>query len=412
MPTFIFEQKIRQYMNVIGLRAPENQAAKFIELFFDIIFVFSVVQIVELLHGHFDVETVFKALLIFFLVWWSWTQFTWSLNLADTENVIVELAILFATAVSLIMAISIPTAFEEGSLGFGIAYVITRGIGSALYVVVSQSYGDAVRNAVVRYTILSLVGAALILGGSFLGGTLQILLWTGALAFEVILTFVAASDEGWYLQPDHFVERHGLFMIIVLGETLLINANGLLDAIEDTGVLSITILAVLVTLAFWWSYFARLKHKLEETMVELGPEQDVQAARDIYSLGHIPIIFGIIAYASALEEVIKHPTDPIEFQTRMAFAVGFLLFALGTVIAIRRATGGIVYSRMYIPVIVGILILVLPSISPLVILGLIFAGLLFISINEERLIFLHKTSPHHDKDHEHTAYTTGKSKKD
>lgn len=371
-------------MTSFNLKAPENQPVKFVELFLDVIYVFSIVQIVELLHGHFDFISVLEAVLVFWLVWWSWVQFTWVLNSADTEHDIVELAILLVTAISFFMAISIPGAFGVEAFKFVIAYTASRVVGLVLYGFVARSYGESTLQAVLSFGLISATGIISAIAGALLGGTAQYILWSLVIILDVIAAVFPIRREGFYLQPEHFVERHGLFVIIVLGETLIINANGLVDAANDNDVLILAIMAVFVTLAFWWTYFAHNKHKLEEVMVELGPENDSFIGRDIYSLGHFPIIFGVIAYASAIEEVIAHPTDPVGFETKMAFVVGILLFVSGIAMVIKRATGELLRSRIVIPLVLGILIFAIPSITPVLILALIFVGIVIIGVLEER----------------------------
>lgn len=368
------------------LKAPEDQPVKFIELFLDVIYVFSVVQIVELLHGHFDLKTVFESLLIFWFVWWSWTQFTWALNTADTENDIVEFVILIVTAISFFMAISIPEAFGVNGFKFAIAYAISRIIGLGLFAFVARSYGKSTVSGVLSITLFSSLGIIAAVLGPIFGGTTQYILWSLVIALDILVTIFPMGRQKFYLQPEHFAERHGLFVIIVLGETLLINANGLSEAANDSEVLKLAISAIFVTLALWWSYFAHNKGKLEEVMKELGPNNDSFTGRDIYSLGHFPIIFGVIIYASAIEEVILHPFDQISINTKIAFAIGIFLFISGIALVMIRATGEILKSRIMISIIIGFLILVIPNPSSVSILSIIFLGLLLIGILEERLV--------------------------
>ena len=123
--------------NQRSIVSPEDQRVTFVELFFDLVFVFSVTQVVGLLHHHLDWTGVGQTILVFWLVWWGWTQFTWALNAADTTHPSVELATLVATAVAFFMAAGIPNAFSGGALWFAIPYVLVRVIGLGLYVRVS-----------------------------------------------------------------------------------------------------------------------------------------------------------------------------------------------------------------------------------------------------------------------------------
>ena len=118
--------------------SPEGQSATFVELFFDLVFVFGVTQVVGLLHHDHSWPGVGRALLVFWMVWWAWTQFTWALNAADTEHPLVELGTLVATALAFFLAVSIPGAFEDRALWFGVSYVLVRAVGLWIYLWVSS----------------------------------------------------------------------------------------------------------------------------------------------------------------------------------------------------------------------------------------------------------------------------------
>src|SRR5678815_211455 len=111
----------------------EDQPVSFAELFFDLVFVYAITQVVELMHGGFDLQNVLIAILVFWLVWWGWTQYSWALNAANTLNRNVQISILAATAVAFFMAVSIPLAVKSSAIWFALAYVVVRGIGLYIY---------------------------------------------------------------------------------------------------------------------------------------------------------------------------------------------------------------------------------------------------------------------------------------
>lgn len=156
--------------------APEDQSVTFVELFFDLVFVFSVTQLVGLLHEGLSWPVIGQAVLVFWLVWWAWSQFTWTLNAADTTHSLVRLGTLLATAVAFFMAVALPDAFHGRSLWFAVTYVLVRGIGLAIQAWVSGE--NASLHAAVRVWILvSLGGLAAVLLGGWLGRAAQIWLW-------------------------------------------------------------------------------------------------------------------------------------------------------------------------------------------------------------------------------------------
>ena len=209
-----------------SIASPENQNVTFIELLFDLVFVFAVTQLVIFLHEGISLETVIKVLIIFWLVWWSWSQFTWTLNAANTRHSAIELTILFTTGVVFFMAILIPNAFEpEFAPWFAVLYVITRMIGLMLYNLVS-SENKMQLQAIKTFGFVSVGGLLAVVVGAFVGGTAQLVLWGSVFFLDQVAASVGANQEGWNIHPEHFSERHGLFVIIALGETLIVAAGG------------------------------------------------------------------------------------------------------------------------------------------------------------------------------------------
>lgn len=176
-------------MNIKSLVGPENQRVTFIELFFDLVFVFAITQTVGLLHGGITWSAVGQGVLVFWLVWWAWTQFTWALNAADTTNNLVELGILLATGVAFFMAVALPDAFHGRELAFAAPYVIVRIVGLALYVAVSWN-NERQRSAVRLFATISIGGLVAVIAGGFAGGEAQYWLW----GLAIVLDVVAAND--------------------------------------------------------------------------------------------------------------------------------------------------------------------------------------------------------------------------
>jgi low temperature requirement protein LtrA len=315
-------------MSQPSIASPDNQNTTFVELFFDLVFVFSVTQVVGLLHGGLNWTTIGQAILVFWLVWWAWTQFTWALNAADTTHQLVELGTLGATALAFFMAVTLPDAFSDRGWWFAIVYVLVRGIGLALYAWVASA-DPSQRAAVVTFAAVSLGGLVAVLIGGYLGGGIQYWFWGLAIGLDVIAAAVGGQAEGWNLHPEHFGERHGLFVIIALGETLIVAASGVTEAPWTGHLVTVAVLAVAITCGLWWSYFVRIKPILDRALESSRGAEQSTMARDVYSLVHFPMMCGIIAYAVAVEEAIAHPVDPLPLYSRVALAVGLALFVGG-----------------------------------------------------------------------------------
>lgn len=369
-------------MNAQSIVSPEEQSVTFVELFFDLVFVFSITQIVYLLHHELNWSGLGQAILVFWLVWWAWTQFTWALNAGNTTHTLIELGTLLATAVAFFMAVTLPDAFHGRALWFAIPYILVRVIGLTLYSWVAAA--DASQSAAVRkFAAISVGGLVAVLIGGLTGGVLQYLFWGLAIILDIVAASIGAKADGWNLHPEHFSERHGLFVIIALGETLIVAAGGVTGAEWTMELLQVAVLAVAVTCVLWWSYFPRAKPTLDAALEENSGARLSTMARDVFSLLHFPMLCGVIAYALAIEEVIAHPSEPLAVTGRLALAIGLIFFVGGMATAIWRATNRILWPRLILTTAAVIPIMMLTEISPLITMLIAFVAVALIAIVEQ-----------------------------
>ena len=357
-----------------ALVSPDDQNVTFVELFFDLVFVFAVTQTVGLLHGEVHLAPVGRAVLVFWLVWWAWTQFTWALNAADTTHPGVQLTTLVSTAVAFVMAIALPQAFGDRAIWFAVPYVLVRTIGLVLYMRVAAAADPGQQRAVKTFGTVSLGGLVAVLAGGVAGNETQYWLWAMAILLDVVAAMVGARSDRWNLHPAHFVERHGLFVIIALGETLIVAAGGVINASWDLAALGVAILAVAITCALWWTYFPRAKPRLDEAMESLDGAALSEAARDAFSLLHFPMLLGVVAYAVAIESAVAHPHDPLPAAVRGVLAVGLLLFVGGMALAVRRAAGSWLVPRLVAISVTAVALVAAGGVPPLVTLVMAWAG--------------------------------------
>lgn len=365
-----------------SLVSPDDQNVTFVELFFDLVFVFAITQVVGLLHDDLGARLIGQAVLVFWLVWWAWTQFTWALNAADTTHPGIQLATLAATGVAFFLAVSLPGAFGERALWFAVPYLLVRGIGLALYARVSMVTGPGQWAAVTTFSTLSLGGLVAVLGGAIAGGTTQYWLWGLAILLDVVAAGVAGRAGGWGLHPGHFVERHGLIVIIALGESVIVAAASLSNLAWDASTLAVGVLAVAVTGGLWWTYFARAKPRVEHALESLQGAQLSETARDGFSLMHFPMLCGVIAYAVAIEAALAHAHEPLYAAARIGLGAGLLLFVGGMALVTRRVTGHWLYRRLMIVAVTATAVIAADGFSPLVSLSLALAGVVGVAFVE------------------------------
>jgi len=205
------------------------------------------------------------------------------------------------------------------------------------------------RRAVRIFGLFSLAGLAAVLTGAALGGPDLYWCWGLAIALDLMAAGVGGQLEGWNLHPDHFVERHGLIVIIALGETLIVAAAGLTDAERTPSAIGTGVLAVAVTCGLWWSYFRHARPTFEHALAARGGAARSCLARDALSVMHFPMLCGVIAMAAALEAALAHPHEPLAADLRVALGGGALLFLSGTGAALWRATGRPPVARLVLP---------------------------------------------------------------
>jgi low temperature requirement protein LtrA len=320
-----------------AITTDEDQPTTFVELFFDLVFVFAVTQVVAVVHHDLSWGYVARGAIVFWLVWWAWTQFTWALNSADTTHPGVEGVMLLATAVVFAMAVAIPTSFSSSGIWFATSYIAVRVIGLGLYARVAWEH-VAKRAPLRRFIVLSIPGlVAVAIGGAVSSSGTRAVLWTAACLLDVAAAAVAGNAEGWDIRPEHFGERHGLFVIIALGESLIVAASSLSDPDRTRATLVVGLLALVTTCGLWWNYFVDTKPVVERVVAERRDRARSVLARDIYSIGHFPIIFGVVLFAVAVEEGVDHPSVAMPLAAVVALAAGLVLFIGGTEAVMWRA---------------------------------------------------------------------------
>jgi low temperature requirement protein LtrA len=333
-------------MNETSMVSPEDQGATFVELFFDLVFVFAITQVTHYAAHHLDVHGIFRSVVVFWLIWWGWTQFTWALNSANTRHHHVRVGTLASTGVAFVMAVSLDDAFSEGTpaLWFALSYVAVRVLGLGLYYKVLAD--DAQRTSVLAFAGLSLGGLVAVVAGGLADPSLREWFWLAAIALDFTAAWVAGNKWAWGIHAGHFAERHGLIIIIALGESLIV-AGGALVSDVSVAVMVTGSLAVLLTCLLWWTYFGWVREVLEEALLAVEGRPRAQLARDAYSFGHFPLVSGIIALAVGLEASF-HPEDYPLVLTAAAVGVGLSLFLGSTAVALWRARGCVLWNRLIV----------------------------------------------------------------
>jgi low temperature requirement protein LtrA len=331
------------------LSSPLDKSADFVELFFDLVFVFAITRITALTAHHLDPVHVLQSVLIFWLVWWAWTQFTWALNTANTKIAEVRLMVLVATAVVFVMASSADLAFGEGVLWFAVPYVLVRLIGLSLYLRIA-SHSKKHRAMVLNFALLSLTGLIAVLAGAMVNPSLRIILWLSAIFFDMLASHVTVNTkaDGLSIMVKHFAERHGLIVIIALGESLIVAASSIIGQERSWDLIFVVGAAVIITCLLWWSYFSWINEHLEEQLAEKSGIEQSSISRDAYSIMHFLILCGIVGVAVGFEKILLHPHDVLKTSVAMALGGGYALFVGFSAAAVWRTSKLILFPRLLI----------------------------------------------------------------
>lgn len=363
------------------LVSPPEQGADFVELFFDLVFVFAITQVTRITAHHLDFLHVLKSVLIFWLIWWGWTQFTWALNAANTRHPQVRMITLAATGVAFVMAASAGRAFGNGALWFALPYIVVRTLGLAVYLRVAF-LDEEQRAAVGSFAVFSLTGIAAVLVGAFASPSQRVGWWLAAIILDMVAGYIGGKKDAWALRASHFAERHGLIVIIALGESLIVAAIAVSSA-ERTTALAITAgLAVLVTCLLWWSYFSWIREYLEKALEGVSGSRQAQMGRDAYSIIHFPLVCGIIGIAIGFENILAHPEYLITMPVAMSLGGGVVLFVGSTAVSVLRAGRMLLVPRVIILVSIVLCSYWGNGKRPEIILGLLTMNLLVLLIIE------------------------------
>jgi low temperature requirement protein LtrA len=308
------------------------------ELFFDLVFVFAVTQISHTLLGRFTPLGALQTTLLLLSVWWVWVYTSWVTNWLNPELTPVRVLLFLLMLGGLVLSTSIPQAFESRGLWFAVAYAAMQ-VGRTLFLLVSTPPAQTLaRVNAVRILVWLLMSAIFWIAGGFAEGYQRLMLWALALGIEYISPAVrfwiprygASQVADWVIEGSHIAERCAGFIIIALGESIVVIGATFADLPWTAATVTAFMSAFVGALAMWWIYF----HKGAEAGSEQisNSSEPGRLARLAYTYLHLPIVAGIILTAVANEIVLTHPADHSDSRTVLSAIGGPLLFLIGTIL--------------------------------------------------------------------------------
>ena len=366
----------------------QHSRVTYAELLFDLVFVFAVTQVSHTLLGRLTPLGAIQTTLLFLAVWWVWVYTTWITNWLNPELTPVRILLFLLMLAGLVLSTSIPHAFETRGLWFACAYA-TMQVGRTLFLLVSipPARVSVRRNAIRILTWLCVSAVFWILGG-FAEGETRLWLWALALAIEYVSPvarfwipiYGASAIEDWYVEGGHMAERCAGFIIIALGEAIVVNGATFADLTWTAETVGAFASAFAASIAMWWIYF----HKGAEAGSELISKaaESGRVARSAYTYLHMPIVAGIILSAVADELVLKHPTGHSDLNTALSAIGGPLLFLLGTILFKLDIRGFLQLSHGVGIVALAVLAWFARELSPLMLSALTSALLIVVAVWE------------------------------
>jgi low temperature requirement protein LtrA len=308
---------------------PDERSVGYLELFFDLTFVFAMSQVTHLMLHDISWQGFGRGVLALLALWWAWVCYAWLTNMFKIARVIHTTLIILAIAAMLIAVTALPTAFTTGALVFGLALLAVRLINAGMFIA-SASRGEAELASAIRRLVPGLlVGPVLIVAGAFVDSPLRELLWVTAAAADYGSPLITGTN-GLRVVPSYFIERHGAVVIIAMGETIVSLGAGASGSLHHPGVLGAVVLGVLITGTLWWTYFG-LTTGAEERLRLTPAAERAQLARDAYSYLHLPLVAGVVFFALGARVSVEHIDEPLAPLEALALTGGVALFYAGEV---------------------------------------------------------------------------------
>ena len=328
------------------LEAPveREQRVTALELFFDLVFVFAITQVTGFLYHDPTWTRVAEAVAILMALWFAWTAYAWLGNTAGSDEGTMRVVLLAAMAPLLVASLAVPHAFGKDALIFGVAYFLVRALHLVEYSLLARGNPE-LGAAVVRLSRTILPAAGLLVLAGALPEPLRAFCWVAALTIDYG-GLLLSSTEGWRVEPAHFAERHGLIIIIALGESIVALGVGASELALDAGVVTAVVLGLTVAGCLWWAYFDVVAAVAERKLREAGPIERARIARDSYSYLHLPMVAGIVLFAFGVKETLVHVHAHLDSVPAAALCGGVALYLVALSAFKRRNVGSFNYPRL------------------------------------------------------------------
>ena len=295
-----------------------------LELFFDLVFVFTITQLTQTLYERLDLATLGNVILVLAVVWWMYSGYAWLTNAVPPDRPSRQLPLLAGMAGFLVMAIAIPEAFGRYGWLFGASYLVVNVVHSALF----RQAGPTAREAMRLLTPLNIVAALLVLAGGLLPEPWRHLCWVAAPVIQISAGYLHRI-EMHSIAAGHFAERHGLVVIVAIGESIIAIGAGFRGVELGVGAILVAVLGLCIAYYLWWFYFAGDDENAEHVLARAEPGARARLALHAYGYAHFPMLLGIVVLAVGVHKTVGHAFEPLHWAEAVALGGGVALYLLG-----------------------------------------------------------------------------------
>jgi low temperature requirement protein LtrA len=304
-----------------------------LELFFDLVFVFTITQLTTVLFESPTVRGLLEVAVMLAVIWWMYGGYAWLTNAVSADTGARRLLLLSGMAGYLVLALAIPNAFKETGLAFGLAYLVIVSVHTILF---TRSSMAGVTRAILVLARYNLFAAALIVAGGAIGGTAQYILWGAAALFEWLAPVFQRREGSFMIGAPHFVERHGLVVIVAIGESIVALGVGAAHLPVDAGLVAIAITGLALSACLWWIYFGDDLEPAERALDSLERGPRARAALFAFGYCHFVLLLGIVAVAAAEREAIAHAFTQLSWARAALLGGGVATYCVGDVCSRRQ----------------------------------------------------------------------------
>jgi len=372
----------------------EGDRATTLELLFDLVYAFAFTQVTALMVEGETGIGVIHGLVILGLLWGPWSSFAWLSNQAHADRGVVRVGVITATVIMFAASLAVPAAYRApndpvfGALLFAVCYLLVQIVHTVVYLLAAGTDAALRRQIVLTELSAMFPAAALLVIGALVGAPFQVWIWLVAFVLQWLMIYLTSNGGNWRVNSvAHFAERHGLVVLLALGESVVAIGTGAARLVLDASVLVGAVFAIGIGIGMWWSYFPHLAPNTERLVTrKLGVERSGMAT-ETYTYLHFTLIAGIVIAALGIETTMAEVADAAASGWFPAIALGggVSLYLAGTGLVWRRVSGEWAVLRFAAATLALVLIPALAFVPALLALALVLLVVLALAVAEQLL---------------------------